>query len=91
MDIPLNQDPPSNPAAAQEPDRPLGGMPAESPLEMPPQDLAYKPVRRRRWMPSSAVLYARFILFTVTLGVTIYGVYQMLQVVRFTSMTLLQA
>ena len=38
----------------------------------------------------AAVLYARFILVTVTVGVTTYGVYQMLQVVRFASMTLLQ-
>ena len=37
-----------------------------------------------------AVLYARFILIAVTFGVTTYGVYQMLQVVRFASMTLLQ-
>ena len=36
------------------------------------------------------MLYARFILIVVTLGVTTYGVYQMLQVVRFASMTLLQ-
>ncbi len=36
------------------------------------------------------MLYARFILATVTVGVTTYGVYQMLQVVRFASMTLLQ-
>ena len=36
------------------------------------------------------MLYARFILLTITVGVTIYGVYQMLQVVRFASMTLLQ-
>jgi membrane glycosyltransferase len=35
-------------------------------------------------------LYARFILMSVTAGVTTYGVYQMLQVVRFASMTLLQ-
>jgi membrane glycosyltransferase len=67
-----------------------GGMPPESPLEMRPQDLQYRPSRRGRLHLSSAVLYARFILLTVTLGVTIYGVYQMLQVVRFASMTLLQ-
>ena len=36
------------------------------------------------------MLFARFILLTVSCGVTIYGVYQMLQVVRFASMTLLQ-
>src|SRR5271168_2010127 len=89
MDLHMMQGPTPDPAAAQEAAA-RGGMPAEAPLEMPPQDLDYKPVRRGRWMPSSATLYARFILITVTLGVTIYGVYQMLQVVRFASMTLLQ-
>ena len=67
-----------------------GGMPAESPLKMPPQDLRYKPYRPDwQWVPS-AVLYARFILVAVTVGVTTYGVYQMLQAVRFASMTILQ-
>src|SRR5271155_1462933 len=89
MDLHMMQGPAPDPAAAQE-GAARGGMPAESPLDMPPQDLDYKPVRRGRWMPSSATLYARFILLTVTGGVTIYGVYQMLQVVRFASMTLLQ-
>src|SRR5271155_1259253 len=89
MDLHMMQGPAPDPAAAQE-GAARGGMPAESPLDMPPQDLDYKPVRRGRWMPSSATLYARFILLTVTGGVTIYGVYQMLQVVRFADMTLLQ-
>jgi membrane glycosyltransferase len=35
-------------------------------------------------------MFARFILIAVSLGVTTYGVYQMLQVVRFASMTWLQ-
>jgi membrane glycosyltransferase len=67
-----------------------GGMPAEAPLGMPAQDLRYKPPVRERHGWSAAVLYARFILVAVTIGVTTYGVYQMLQVVRFASMTLLQ-
>jgi membrane glycosyltransferase len=67
-----------------------GGMPPEAPLGMPAQDLRYKPSHRERNGISGAVLYARFILITVTLGVTIYGVYQMLQAVRFFSMTILQ-
>jgi len=45
--------------------------------------------RHERHLISAAVLYARFILIAVTAGVTIYGVYQMLQVVRFASMTFL--
>jgi membrane glycosyltransferase len=78
-------------AVAFEPRTASGGMPPEVPLHMPPQDLRYKPPRRgRRWPGAAAVLYARFILVTVTVGVTTYGVYQMLQVVRFASMTLLQ-
>jgi membrane glycosyltransferase len=90
MDLQLKPGSPLDSAAAQEAKAAPGGMPPESPLEMRPQDLEYKPPRRRRRHLSSAVLYARFILLTVTLGVTIYGVYQMLQVVRFASMTLLQ-
>jgi membrane glycosyltransferase len=67
-----------------------GGMPPESRLSMPAQDLRYKPSQRTRAPSTAAVLYARFILVTVTLGVSTYGIYQMLQVVRFASMTLLQ-
>ncbi len=84
MDLKLNTD------TAFEADAPGGGMPPEAPVSMPPQDLRYKPWRTERHLISPAVLYARFILIAVTLGVTTYGVYQMLQVVRFASMTLLQ-
>jgi membrane glycosyltransferase len=67
-----------------------GGMPPEAPVAMPPLDLRHRPPRRERRGDSAAVLYARCILVTVTLGVSAYGTYQMLQVVRFSSMTLLQ-
>jgi membrane glycosyltransferase len=77
-------------AAVFEPPAASGGMPPEAPLAMPVQDLEYKPSRRQRRASGAAVLYARFIVVTVTVGVTTYGVYQMLQVVRFASMTLLQ-
>jgi membrane glycosyltransferase len=83
-------DPQLNPAAAFEPRMASGGMPPEQHLDMPPQELRYAPSRRARHGAGVAVLYARFILVTVTVGVTTYGVYQMLQVVRFASMTLLQ-
>jgi membrane glycosyltransferase len=83
-------DPRLNTAAAFDRNATSGGMPPEAPLNMPPQDLRYKPPRPRWHRSTSAVLYARFILITVTLGVTTYGIYQMLQVVRFASMTLLQ-
>jgi membrane glycosyltransferase len=83
-------DPQLNPAAAFEPRAASGGMPPENRVDMPPQELRYSPSRRPRRAAGAAVLYARFILATVTVGVTTYGVYQMLQVVRFASMTLLQ-
>jgi len=83
-------DPQLNPAAAFEPRVASGGMPPESRLDMRPQDLSYRPAARERHRAGAAVLYARFILLTITVGVTTYGVYQMLQVVRFASMTLLQ-
>jgi membrane glycosyltransferase len=83
MDLRLN-------LTAFEPRAGSGGMPPEQPLDMPHQDLRYKPSRRAGQGPGAAVLYARFILASITIGVTTYGVYQMLQVVRFASMTLLQ-
>jgi membrane glycosyltransferase len=77
-------------AVAYQPVGASGGMPPESHLEMAPQDLSHKPSHRTRERSTVAVLYARFILITTTLGVSTYGIYQMLQVVRFASMTLLQ-
>ena len=65
-------------------------MPPEAPLVMPQQNLSYESPRRMRGHPTAAVLFARCILLSVSVGVTVYGVYQMLQVVRFASMTLLQ-
>jgi membrane glycosyltransferase len=79
-----------NPVAASDGVASPGGMPPEAPVSMPAQDLRYKPWRNQRQLISAAVLYARFILIVVTVGVTTYGIYQMLQVVRFASMTLLQ-
>src|SRR5258707_6434499 len=90
MDLRLNPHLQVNPAAPFEARAGSGGMPPESPLDMPPQELRSQPPRRGRLWPGGAVLYARFILVAITFGVTIYGVYQMLQVVRFASMTLLQ-
>src|ERR1700720_3092896 len=78
------------PAADFESSASPGGMPPEAPMGMPAQDLSYLPWRHERRLISGAVLYARFILIAVTVGVTTYGVYQMLQVVRFASMTFLQ-
>src|SRR5260370_37258234 len=89
MDLRLNPHLQVNPAAPFEARVGSGGMPPESPLDMRPQDLRYQPPRRGRLWPDAAVLYARFILVTITFGVTIYGVYQLLQVRRFPSSTLL--
>src|ERR1700738_30249 len=90
MDVQLNPQRQLNPAAEIETRAGSGGMPPEGPLDMPAQDLRYRPPRCGSHWPGGAVLYARFILAAITFGVTIYGVYQMLQVVRFASMTLLQ-
>src|SRR5258706_908831 len=90
MDLRLNPAREHSPAGALEARAGSGGRPPENRLDMPPQELRYTPGRRGRHGPDAAVLYARFILVTITCGVTIYGVYQMLQVVRFASMTLLQ-
>src|SRR5258708_29729572 len=67
-----------------------GGMPPEARLSMPSQDLRYKPSQRTREPAGAAGLYARFIFVAVTLGVSTYGVYQMLHGVRFARMTPLQ-
>jgi membrane glycosyltransferase len=79
-----------NSAVAYEQMGATGGMPPEAPLDMPAQDLRYKPSHRSRARSGAAVIYARFILVATTVGVSTYGIYQMLQVVRFASMTVLQ-
>jgi len=80
-----------SPLAARTPEEPAGGgMPPEAPLYMPAQDLSTRPYRRTRSLPSADVVFARLIVLCVSVGVTVYGVYQMLQVVRFASMTFLQ-
>ena len=66
-------------------------MPAEARLGMPSQDLDYAPPRLPMYPTDAAVWFARIILVATFIGITIYGVYQMLQVVRFASMTFLQA
>ncbi len=67
-----------------------GGMPPESRLSMPSQDLRFARRQLAPAQPSAAVIFARIILVVVSIGVTVYGVYQMLQVVRFANMTWLQ-
>ncbi len=83
-------DPQLNPSVEFELSGAAGGMPSEAPLGMPAQNLKYPHSISRPDSVSAAVLYARFILAAVAIGVTTYGTYQMLQVVRFANMTLLQ-
>jgi membrane glycosyltransferase len=67
-----------------------GAMPPDAPLEMVPQDLRYTPSRNLMGRLSSTILFARVVLVGLTLAITAYGTYEMLQVVRFASMTFLQ-
>jgi len=83
-------DPSLRSAARLEPEELGGGMPPEAPLSMPAQDLDYASASLSPRPASAAVWFARLILVTVGTSVTTYGVYQMLQVVRFASMTFLQ-
>jgi membrane glycosyltransferase len=68
-----------------------GGMPFERPIDMPVQDLRTAPqvVRALGPAPARAVL-ARAIVILGTLGITGYGVYEMLGIVEFSKMTMLQ-
>ena len=79
-----------NSAVQMPPAQFAGGMPPAARLSMPSQDLSYSQRHLEPRHPTGAVMFARFILIAVSLGVTTYGVYQMLQVVRFASMTWLQ-
>ncbi|HLW24114.1 MAG TPA: glucans biosynthesis glucosyltransferase MdoH [Steroidobacteraceae bacterium] len=85
MDLPVI------PGAVLEHPEPAGGMPPEAPLYMGSQDLKTRPYRVLHSLPAADVVFARLILLSVSIGVTVYGIYQMLQVVRFASMTFLQA
>ena len=67
-----------------------GSMPPEAPLAMEPQDLRHAPRRGRLRAPPATVLFARFILVGMTVAITAYGTFEMLQVVHFSSATLLQ-
>ena len=67
-----------------------GGMPPDAPLDMEAQDLRYSPSIRSLGRLNSSVLFARLMLICVTVAITAYGTYEMLQVVRGTKMTFLQ-
>jgi membrane glycosyltransferase len=68
-----------------------GGMPFERPIDMPVQDLRRAPQVVRALGPApSRVIFARAITAVATLGLTGYGVYEMLGIVDFARMTVLQ-
>jgi membrane glycosyltransferase len=68
-----------------------GGMPFERPIDMPVQDLRRAPQVVRALGPApSRVIFARAIATLGTLGITGYGVYEMLGIVDFARMTVLQ-
>ncbi len=67
-----------------------GGMPPDAPLDMQAQDLSYTSSNRLKGALDSSILFSRVVLINVTVAITAYGTYEMLQVVRFSSMTLLQ-
>ena len=67
-----------------------GGMPPPAPLSMPAQDLSYAASRDRRWRLSKSVALARLLLVVITVGITTYGAYEILDAVRFAKMTVLQ-
>jgi membrane glycosyltransferase len=57
---------------------------------MPAQNLQYPVPRAHRWRQRWSVILARLVLFVITGAITAYGVYQMLNAVRFADMTFLQ-
>ena len=67
-----------------------GGMPFERPIDMPVQDLRHGGARMPVGRASARTRLARLIMVAGTLGLTGYGVYEMLGIVNFPSMTTLQ-
>ena len=68
-----------------------GGMPFERPTDMPVQDLKRAPQVVRALGPAPIrAIFARAIAILGTLGMTGYGVYEMLGIVEFSKMTVLQ-
>ncbi|MGH8186061.1 MAG: glucans biosynthesis glucosyltransferase MdoH, partial [Steroidobacteraceae bacterium] len=77
-------------AAAEGRDVVRGGMPFERPLDMPVQDLRRVLVQMPLEATSPRSVIARLIAVLGTLGLTGYGVYEMLGIVSFSQMTVLQ-
>ena len=77
---------------AMRPDLPEsgGGMPPESPLSMPVQDLRRAPASLPLHASLARTVIARFIAYACTLAIAIYGISEMIGIVGFSNMTWLQ-
>jgi membrane glycosyltransferase len=78
------------PAPAEGRDVVRGGMPFERPADMPVQDLKIAPPARRLGATPLRVVFARLLTMLCTLGLAGYGVFEMLGIVSFSKMTVLQ-
>ena len=67
-----------------------GGMPFERPLEMPVQDLRRAPDAQPMEAAPTRTILARALTILGTLAIAGYGVFEMLGIVSFASMTVLQ-
>lgn len=67
-----------------------GGMPPERPCAMPTQSLQQAPSAHPLGPAPLRVVAARFVLILCTLGFAGYGCYEMLGIVNFSQMTMLQ-
>lgn len=68
-----------------------GGMPFERPIDMPVQDLRHAPQVVRALGPAPIrTIFARAIVILATLGLTGYALFEMLGIVEFSKMTVLQ-
>ncbi|HEX4972098.1 MAG TPA: hypothetical protein VFV69_13665, partial [Steroidobacteraceae bacterium] len=76
--------------AAETRDVVRGGMPFERPADMPVQDLKTAPPAQKFGATPLRVVFARLLTVLGTLGLAGYGVFEMLGIVSFTNMTVLQ-
>ena len=67
-----------------------GGMPFERPADMPVQDLKIAPPVQKFGATPLRVVFARLLTVLGTLGLAGYGVFEMLGIVSFSNMTVLQ-
>ena len=78
------------PAPSESRDVVRGGMPFERPADMPVQDLKTAPPAQSIGATPMRVVFARLFAALGTLGLAGYGVFEMLGIVSFSSMTVLQ-